>query len=191
MKKTFETYCPLFPGFYGTVFEYDNEEQDIESYNEEYKTDYSYDDFIWDYKDYHERVAKAFVNRLETEICPLLPIKIEFQELRSPREYNFANDSINVAVTLDLKALMGLIKERKEQAEQYFKDKYTPCSGFISFHSNDVNDWLKQSYILENPDHRVGALLDCLCSIEIDQDDIYYWCDSEYWIDFSPVNETA
>lgn len=192
--KVFETYCPLFPGFYGTLFEYDRESEDIEAYNEENKTDLNYDNFEWNYKDYSERVSKAFVNRLEKELNDILPtkdpqFKIEFQSLYSPREYNFSNDAINVRVEIDLRLLIGLIKNRKEKAAEYFKDKYTSCSGFISFHSNDVNDWLKKSYIMENPAHRVGALLDCLCSIEIDNDDIYYWCDSEYWIDFSPKEE--
>jgi hypothetical protein len=187
--KSFETFAPLFPGFYGTVFEYDGEGEDIDFYNEENGTDLDYDDFNWNYRDYHERVCKAFVNRLETELKQFLPITIEFQELRSPREYNFANDSINVKVDLNLPELIKLIGDRKEAATQYFKDKYTSCSGFISFHSNDVNDWLDIKYILENPEHRVGALLDCLCAIEIENDDIIYWCDSEYYIDFSPSNE--
>lgn len=58
MKKTYETYCPLFPGFYGTEFEYDNEDSDIEYYNEENKTDLKWDDFSWNYADYHSRVSK-------------------------------------------------------------------------------------------------------------------------------------
>lgn len=193
MRQSFETYCPLFPGFYSTVFEYDNEENDIENYNEENGTDYDYDNFNWDYADYRNRVAKVFVNRLEKELNDLLPtkkpqFKIDFQSLYSPREYNFTNDTINVKVELDLQLLIGLIKNRKEEAAKYFKEKYTSYDGFISFHSNDIEDWLNEEYILENPAHRVGGLLDCLCSIEIDQDDIIYWCDDEtgyinYWLE--------
>src|SRR5688572_11202133 len=121
----YETFAPLFPGFYGTVFEYDREDDNINSYNEEYKTDLNFDDFDWDYKEYENRVSKAFVNRLETELKQFLPIKIEFQEVQSPKEYNFTNDAINIALKLDLNKLIALIKARKEQAAQYFKDKYT------------------------------------------------------------------
>lgn len=188
MKQSFETYCPLFPGFYNTLFEYDNEDYDIENYNEENGTDLKFDDFTFDYSDYRNRISKCFVNRLETELNTFLPIKIEFQELYSPREYNFSNDSINVKIELDLNILIKLIKERSEDAEKYFLDKYSPCSGFIPFHSKHLSDWLKPSYIMANPAHRIGALLDCLCNIEIAQDDIYYWCDGENYIDYS-VNE--
>lgn len=181
----FETFAPLFPGFYNTVFQYDSEQDDIESYNSEYGTAFDYEDFDWDYKDYEERVSKKFVNRLESELKHFLPIKIKYQNLYSPKEYNFANDSINIEVSLSLPRLIKLIKDRKEDSAQYFHDKYTSCSGFISFHSNDIEDWLNKEYILENPKHRVGALLDCLCSIEIDNDDIYYWCDDQFYISFT------
>lgn len=188
-KQTFETYCPLFPGFYGTFFEYDNEEMDIEWYNEEHKTDLSYDDFEWNYKEYSDRIARAFVNRLESELKYFLPIKIEFEEIRSPREYNFYNDSINVKITLNLGKLIKLIKEREDKARQYFKDKYTSCSGFISFHSNQFENWIDPAYIMKEPAHRIGGLLDCLCAIEFENEDIYDWTSGECYIDFWPTNE--
>lgn len=186
----YNTFCPLFPGFYNTLFEYDNEECDIQHYNEEHGTDLEYSDFQWDYTEYQNRVGKVFVNRLETELKKFLPIKIEFQHIHSPKEYNFTNDSINVSASLSLDKLIKLIRDRQKEASNYFKNKYTSCSGFISFHSNKIYDWLNKSYILENPEHRIGALLDCLCSIEIDSDDIKYWADSETgWIDYAPINE--
>lgn len=191
MNHQFKTFAPLFPGFYGTVFEYDNEEYDIEYYNEENGTDLKYDDFNWNYSEYHNRVCRAFVNRLESEINYFLPVKVDFEEIVSPKFYNFSNDSVNISVELDLQQLLSLIEQRKEEATQYFKDKYTSCSGFISFHSNDIEDWLDMDYILEKPEHRIGALLDCLCSIEIDQDEIIYWTDGESYIDFEPINQTT
>jgi len=187
----YNTFCPLFTGFYNTIFQYDGEDEDIRYYNEENGTNYDYDDFSWDYKDYENRISKAFVNRLEKELKDYLPIKMKFQELVSPKEYNFSNDSINIEVSLSLKRLIKLIKENKDEAESYFLEKYTSCSGFISFHSNDVNDWLKESYILEKPEHRVGALLDCLCSIKIDDNDTYEWVTDEMYISFEPNEVTA
>ena len=182
----YNTYCPLFPGFYNTVFEYSNEESDIQYYNEEYGTDFNWDDFEWDYKDYENRVAKSFVNRLESELKGIIDIKIDFQELISPKEYNFTNDSINVSIEVELKELIKLVKDRYDDAKVYFKEKYTSCSGFISFHSNNVDEWLNEDYINEKPSHRIGPLLDCLCTIEIDSDSVPYWADDESgYIDFT------
>lgn len=175
----YETFCPLFPGFYNTVFQYDGEDSDIQYYNEENGTDLGYDDFKWDYKDYQNRVGKAFCSRLESELKQFLPIKIQFQSISSPREYNFTNDSIYVAASLSLDKLIKLIRDRSKEAAAYFRNTYTSRSGFISHHSNSLYDWMNKAYILEKPEHRIGALLDCLCSIEIDQDNIIYWADSE------------
>lgn len=182
--NTYNTFAPLFPGFYETVFQYSGEDQDIEYYNEENNTEYEYDSFAWDYSEYENRVAKKFVARLETELAIFLPIKLEFQQVISPKEYNFTNDSINIAATLDLDELMKLIEARRDNAAIYFKDNYTSCSGFISSHSNDITDWLNKDYILENPEHRIGALLGCLCFCELNADDIIYWCDSEMHINY-------
>ena len=90
MKQKFKTWCPLFPGFYNTVFEYSREEDDIDYYNEENKTDLKYDDFEWDYRDYEKRVSSAFVDKLESELKHHIDINIEFEKLVSPREYNFS-----------------------------------------------------------------------------------------------------
>lgn len=188
----YETFCPLFPGFYCTVLEPSCEESEISYYNSENKTNYGYDDFEWDYSEYYNRVAKTFVSRLENELNQFLPIKIKFQNIQSPREYNFKNDSINVIVSLSLDKLIKLIRDRKEAASQYFINTYTSCSGFVSFHSNEISDWLNKKYILENPAHRVGALLECLCFCEIDTNNIPYWCDSETgYISYSVKEQQA
>ena len=192
--EKYDTFCPLFPGFYGTLFEYEGEGNDIEEYNREHDTDFDWDDFDWDYQDYRNRVAKAFVNRLENELNHILPIKMEFQEVYSPKEYNFINDAINVSVELNLSVLLAHIRAKKELAAQYFINKYTSCSGFISFHSPNIDTWLNKAYILQDSKHRVGALLDCLCSIqdafECTDDQTIYWVDSEFYVDFAPKTET-
>lgn len=180
----------MFPGFYNTVLEYDREDEDIQYYNEENKTSLSYDDFEWNYADYEMRVGKKFVNRLESELRQYLPIKMEYENIYSPKEYNFKNDSINITVKLNLDKLIKIIKEDKKAAI-YFKDHYTSCSGFISFHSNRIEDWTNKKYILEKPDHRIGALLDCLCWLKLSDENIYYWCDDEYYMSYSPIEQTV
>lgn len=147
MKTIIESFLPVFQGFYGTIFEYDSEENDIE----EGKT---YEDYNWFYTEYHQRVAKACVNPIEDQLKDLdLGITIEFQSLYSPREYNFSNDQINVAYTLEKESfqkVLDYLNENKEDFTQHIKDNFSSCSGFISFYSNDVdvwfNEYLKQDY---------------------------------------------
>ena len=72
MKRIIESYLPIFQGFYGTLFECDAEEVMIEE-------DKNYDDYNWDYTDYHNRVAKACVSPIQDQLNDLdLGITVEF-----------------------------------------------------------------------------------------------------------------
>lgn len=193
MTTKIKTWCPLFPGFYNTIFEYDRESDDIDYYNQENGTNYQYEDFNFDYKDYEQRVGKAFIDKLEQELKYYIPdIKINFEAINSPKEYNFRNDSIYIELEINIETLIALIisdNEKMEFAKQYFIDNYTSHPGFISFHSNKISDWLNINYINEEPDYRVGALLDCFCRIVISEDDIIYWTDDQLYINFDLMNK--
>jgi hypothetical protein len=178
-----ETFCPLFPGFYGTVFESD-ESNEIYSYNQENDTDLNYDDFEWDYEDYYDRVASAFVESFEREFNDILPVSITFQKVVSPKYYNFANDTIDIEVEVNLPKLLQLVENNKDNLREYFKQNYTSRSGFISHHSSNIDDWCDPDYIIENPGHRVGALMEALSVLYMNVDDIIYWADSEMYINY-------
>lgn len=184
-----ETFCPLFPGFYNTIFE-PCEENEIYSHNQEHGTDLSYDDFEWDYEDYQDRVASAFVESFEREFKDIMPgIDIKFQKVVSPKEYNFRNDSINIEVNMNFADFMAVVNENKENIADYIRQNYTSRDGFISWHSNDVEDWCNPEYIQENLEHRIGALMEALAHAHLDTDDIIYWAESEMWINYT-VKET-
>ncbi len=179
----FETFCPLFPGFYDTIYEAD-ETNEIYSHNQEHDTDLTWDDFEWDYEDYQDRVARAFVERFEREFHDIFPMEVTFQKVNSPKYYNFSNDTIYIEVEMNFLKFMVLVNEKKENIKQYIKDNYTSRSGFISHHSNDVEDWCNPDYIMERPGHRVGALMEALAAHYMDTDNIIYWVDSEMYINY-------
>ena len=80
--------------------------------------------------------------------------------------------------------LIDLIKENNNETEKYFLDNYTSRDGFISFHSNDINDWTNIEYILEEDKHRVGAIIECLASVFINIEDISCFTEEETYINF-------
>ena len=165
MKRIIESYLPIFQGFYGTLFECDAEEVMIEE-------DKNYDDYNWDYTDYHNRVAKACVSPIQDQLNDLdLGITVEFQSLYSPREYNFSNDSINVAYTLaddSLAKIVEYINDNREEFDTYVKDNCTSYDGFMSFYSNDSNVWLNEYIKRENDDMATvfGHLLEFMLNNE-------------------------
>lgn len=180
-----ETYCPLFPGFYSTIFE-PNEDNEIEYHNQENDTDLSYDDFEFDYSDYRERVASAFVSSFEGYFSEIMSADIQYQSISSPQYYNFSNDSLNIEVELDFDKFMQIVNENKEELREYIRENYTSYDGFHSFHSNDIEDWCNSEYVLENPSHRVGSLMGGLVLSLVDISDIRHWAESEmFYINYS------
>ncbi len=113
---TTETFLPCFPGFYGTIFEFDNEDQELEYINEKRAEaglpTIGYDDVKWKYHDYHIEVSKKAVGYIETKLNELgLECKLTFREMKSPREYNFSTDVIYVDAEFDPERLRKLFME--------------------------------------------------------------------------------
>ncbi len=143
-----EGYCLVtipFSGFYETHFgEYFDYDMEFQFASEAYpdKDDHELMDVVnavadtIDHKATRLAIAKAYVDQFNS----YYHTQLEFESLESPREYNFTTDTIycyishneirNIFEALDLKILDELIK-----------DKFTSRDGFISFYSNDINEW--------------------------------------------------
>lgn len=199
MKNKIETWLPVFPGFYNTIFEVseDSEIDDINcqrDHNGLKPVDFNKVEF--DYKEYEDRVAKACINFIENELNHIFKSKIgiEIQKISSPREYNFYNDSIWVIVNIS-NAFLGeleayLIKHR-EAFDKYIIDHYTSHSGFMSSHSNDSEVWLKENFDkLDTNGHYLGSLLQFVCKNEdINQDDMLDEVCSEMYLSATNYHE--
>ncbi len=156
-KEQFSAVLP-FSGFYGSrhseiidhteqqMFSFDNGE----IHNSLYEMFYS----NMDYGDVYGAYSKEYVE----QISHLTNIKFVFEELVSPKEYNFTTDRI--FVTIDRKSLAKIIRQvRGEKLNNKAKEMFTNRSGFISYYSNDVSDWGK----IEEWDHnQIGCALEAL-----------------------------
>lgn len=157
--KRIESFLPVFNGFYETVFAPD-EDLVIES-------PYTYDNYIFDYDEYKERVAKAATNQIENKLAEILNNKgvtIGYENIVSPRFYNFETDSINVKYKLTTEAIKSIntyLKTNKEAFATYIKERYTSRDGFMSFYSNNANEWLNELLTDKKQlNHAFGAILE-------------------------------
>jgi len=149
MKKI-ESYLPVFPGFYNTIFQPD-EDQEIDSINETRKEngliEVEFNDIEFNYREYEKEVSGQCVGFIQGVLKRDLNngINIEFEKLYSPKEYNFSNDTINCTYRINKhfeKALIKYVNENLPEFQVYLKERFTSCSGFISFYSNDSDIWL-------------------------------------------------
>lgn len=134
MKK-YEVLLNCFSGFYESIHDgvFDDEEtQIIEDYH-----GHDWDDFRFKY----DRIGycKNYVSAISNEIG----LKMEFMELTSPREYNFSTDQISVYIDgKTLKKISSVLNS--DTLKNLVKRRFTSHDGFISYYSNDIEEWKKK-----------------------------------------------
>lgn len=192
-----QTFLPVFNGFYNTLFEniLDNAtEFAIDNYNEQNGTELNYDDFNFDFITLQNEICKDAVSKIEEKLNEIgINCKIIYENLVSPREYNFSNDSINIEINFKkFSQVIEIFEQNFDSFSQYIKEHYTSCSGFISSHSSYASDWMEDlREDAKNEAHKVGAILDFILQ-EIEEykdEDLYFdLCDNCYEIDYT-INE--
>jgi len=153
------TYLPLFPGFYGTIFEVDDEEIydclasivtaagiEITCDGAEVLLNSSVVEF--NYSGYNNDYLARLVEEVSSQLSRRLPISLEFEHIESPREYNFTNDVGAVKATIRFEEfkqqLVELTRDNKVYFDAFIRRRFTSGPGFISFHSNAGDEWLQE-----------------------------------------------
>lgn len=178
-----ETYLPLFPGFYGTIFEFYLDDWALyDNRNEIPEQIWSFiANNLWnniDYETYCNDVAESACQYVEMwckkhDILKDIVKSIKFQHVYSPKYYNFSNDAIYVEIDLDFDKLIGAFKNDPDAAE-FVKERYTSYDGFISSYPNEINE-----FCTEDPVHITGSILDFFLwdrkdDLYVILEDIYY-----------------
>lgn len=166
--KKVETWLPVFSGFYGTMWETDGaEDREIDFINELRKekglSPVKYDAIEWDHKTYQTGIVLGVTGYVGDALIKLgMLTTCKFQELRSPREYNFANDSVNVEITLspaNVANIGAYLKQHEDAFATYITETYTSCDGFMSSYSNYASEWLADLNATLGDAHQLGAVL--------------------------------
>ncbi len=100
--------------------------------------DLDWDDFEYDYTAYGVAYLGNYKQALSQQTG--IPFDLEFDSVISPRKYNFNTDVIYARVDLgSVRALREYIGDSNLRAT--IKDRFTSRSGFISFYSNNLDEW--------------------------------------------------
>lgn len=159
-----------FVGFYDSIWE-----PDTEIYYECERTGQEEDvDFTFDYKQYQNDICKAYTEVWELWMQEFISedIELEFVEVRSPRYYNFENDSCRVKIRLTQAAedaIIAKIGKHRAQIAKWIKENHTSYDGFISNLSNDIDQW--PSRLFDDDETFQPAYLFCM---------LYYIVKAEY-----------
>ncbi len=97
------------------------------------------------FNDYLEQLGKEYVSATLTFLPEVFTLdNFVFEDVRSPREYNFSTDRIFVELKNyynQINFLRGYAAFHRAKFDFYLRERYTSRSGFISFYDNDVLLW--------------------------------------------------
>ena len=164
-----KTYLPVFSGFYNTVWQFKDENilYDVNDTRKENGLPELESDENFDiaYNEYENDVSKELCKVLQENLSDFVEM-IEFENVYSPKTYNFSTDSINCIIETKPEAIKEFIYKNKGAFSEYLKNKYTSCDGFIAGYGNRFENWKKYTNnfndFTEN-EHYLGAILDFIC----------------------------
>ena len=175
MVKT-NTWLPIFSGFYNTIWESNDDLLECNLKEDCEEKGYSQEkideilDFTWCSKhyskvnsEYRVEITKDLTKEIERLLKEMEMVhKIVYQEVASPKEYNFINDGVNIEIQLRSKHVNNLkeyLLSNWNNWSEYLKERYTSCDGFMSYHDSypESEQWIIDN-IIEH-EHRLGSLL--------------------------------
>ena len=132
-----------FTGFYHSYHEDECENALKQMFDYEGCGEPTNEDFYWKAHDLvnwgyvYEQYAQAYAEHF-MHMCGFT--SFQFRDMTSPREYNFETDRL--FGSLYLSEIDKMFQETdKEILEQVIIERHSSRSGFISFYSNDIDEW--------------------------------------------------
>ena len=145
-KKKFTTVCDArlagFEGFYCSIWSPDD---DVYSYSVENDAEED-EDFTVDYKGYQNAVCEKYTEVWEGWMQQYIheDIKLDFLQVWQPRFYNYVNDACEVRISLTHQAKKAIIEKainHRDKIAGWIRDNHSNADGFLTFWSNDIDDW--------------------------------------------------
>lgn len=139
---------------------------------------------VTDYSAAYRKLAESYVDAFDSVMSDEIgvPLKLQWESMDSPREYNFTTDRVYAHIPLSVVRKLFAIsrKEKHSRLAAAIKGRFTSYDGFISGYRNELDTWLEKP--LTDWDHNeLGTLLMALMPDGRDWEmDVYYrTCDNE------------
>lgn len=143
---------PSFHGFYDSIWSnvvYDNFYEDARE-----RGITKVDEWSCDCAKYEKEVVDMYVDEYLELVNLYLDLNIEKcgePEIVSPKYYNFETDRIFVDVSFSaMRKLRVLMRKWEKEMRETIKENHTSCDGFISFMSNDFDEWISEELKYDN-----------------------------------------
>ena len=122
------------------------------------------------YKDFCDDIAREYVRLINEKMTN--SISFEFEQVKSPREYNFDNDEIQTQTEFDETQILLYIFNNIEKFDEYCKNNLTSRDGFCSFYPNNAKAFLKEMKNIVKQDNFYNILIDFITCESVDAEKI-------------------
>jgi len=195
------TWLPVFNGFdctiLGTFLEFDNAVEFLnEDREEKGLSKITFDDLEIDYKAASNALAQKIFDAVSEKMKEFKLIDGSFFEnLKSPKFYNYSNDSIECTLNFskeNIETIEKYLSDNKESWDKYLKKNFTSRSGFHSWYDNtiDSEDWNNVIECLHH-DFKCGSILEFILLNEgYNHASVYYnieFYDSEFVTNYTKL----
>lgn len=112
-----------------------------------------------------EEFTKEVATNVVDELLNILPDNEIIQDMKlkyiySPKYYNYETDSLIIDMKLNLTKLKRYcFNTYKKEFNQYLKDNFTSHDGFISYISNNINDF-KTEYYKPHNEREINVMIE-------------------------------
>ena len=164
-QTIFTIELPFFPGFYESFlynsdmvwYEF-NDKGNLAQYRDYFGDNtLTEDDLDIDFDQYTDDVSKSFVRMFYCcDECPDFIEDMKFNELVSPKYYNYSTDRLYVDIKLTddwKKKVFAFMDENEEWLSKRIASDWTSYDGFCSFMSNELCQW-REEFEKPEPDER-------------------------------------
>lgn len=170
-KNTFRVELPFFAGFYespiynsDTLYYEFHDVDNMEYYRGIFEDeDITEDDLDIDFDAFKNAVSKSFCDVFYTcNAYPSFIENVEFDELKSPTYYNFETDRVYANITFDdnwREEIKDFMKENKSWLVKKIYDDWSNKDGFLSFLSNDYDDWFNEFNEINVDERMISVML--------------------------------
>lgn len=150
-----------FEGFYDSIWSPDD---DLYYYDQEESVEYD-KDYTFDYERWNNEICRRYTEIWQGWMKEYIhqDIELEFMQVSSPRFYNYETDKCEVCIKLThqaKKAIIAKMQEYRKEIGGWIKENHTSCSGFVSFLSNNIDDW-GGWHLFNDDDFHQPAYLSC------------------------------
>lgn len=156
-----ETDLEGFEGFYESIW---NPDEDLYEYDQEEGVEYG-KDYTFNYEEWYNEICRRYTEIWQGWMKKYIhqDIELKFLGVHHPRFYNYSTDTCEVRIKLThqaKKAIIAKLQEYQKEIAGWIKENHSSCSGFVSFLSNDIDDW-GGWHLFNEDDFNQPAYLSC------------------------------